>query len=81
MDKRNRLKYLALPAKGHPSGPTGRMTVETPASGHRPPQDVLKERDLQLSAIIQAFDGFRLCEQQGFSRGVHERTIDPANRV
>jgi PAS domain S-box-containing protein len=66
MDKRNRLKYLALPAKGHPSGPTGRMTVETPASGHRPPQDVLKERDLQLSAIIQAFDGFVYVSNKDF---------------
>jgi PAS domain S-box-containing protein len=66
MDKRNRLKYLALPAKGNPSGPTGQMTVETPASGHRPPQDVLKERDLQLSAIIQAFDGFVYVSNKDF---------------
>ncbi len=51
------MKYLALPAKG-PSDHGRRLSIETPAAGHRPPQDVLKERDLQLSAIIQAFGGF-----------------------
>lgn len=58
MPMRNRLKYLALPAKRHSSDDGHRLSIETPAAGHRPPQDVLKERDLQLSAIIQAFDGF-----------------------
>ena len=57
MTTRSRLKYLALPAKG-PSDHGRRLSIETPAAGHRPPQDVLKERDLQLSAIIQAFGGF-----------------------
>jgi PAS domain S-box-containing protein len=58
MNTRSRLKHLALPAKGHSSDPPLRFTIETPSAGHRSPQDVLKERDLQLSVIIQAFDGF-----------------------
>ncbi|BBO67385.1 hypothetical protein DSCA_13150 [Desulfosarcina alkanivorans] len=58
MDTQNRLKHLALPAKEYPPDYRGRLAVETPAAGHRPARDVLKERDLQLSAIIQAFDGF-----------------------
>jgi len=53
-----RLKHLAMPGGGLRSGQTTGLTLETPAAGHRPLQDVLKERELQLSAIIQAFDGF-----------------------
>lgn len=58
MNAHNRLKHLAMPTKGYPSDGVLRFPLETPCGDHRPAQDVLKERDLQLSAIIQAFDGF-----------------------
>ncbi|MEE4111847.1 MAG: hypothetical protein V2I40_03470, partial [Desulfobacteraceae bacterium] len=58
MSERSRLKHLAMPAKEFRSGGTPDVPIDTPSADHRPPQDVLKERDLQLSAIIQAFDGF-----------------------
>ena len=58
MKIKSRLKYLALPVKEFSSSDRRRLPMETPSTEHRPPQDVLKERDHQLSAIIQAFDGF-----------------------
>lgn len=57
MNKPSRLKYLALPAKGVQPDIAHQCALETPAAGHRPARDVLKEREHQLSAIIQAFDG------------------------
>jgi PAS domain S-box-containing protein len=76
MNTRNRLKYLALPAKGYPSGGSYSFPMETPAAGHRPPQDVLKERDLQLSAIIRAFDGFvYVCAKDFRMEFMNERLI------
>jgi PAS domain S-box-containing protein len=76
MTTRSRLKYLALPSKGHPFDNGRRFSIETPAAGHRPPQDVLKERDLQLSAIIQAFDGFvYVCARDYRVEFMNERLI------
>lgn len=50
--------------------------METPSTGHRPPQDVLKERDLQLSAIIQAFDGLvYVCDKNYRVEFMNERLI------
>lgn len=58
MSSRSRLKYLAMPAEGRSSSGALGLPLETPSADNRPPHEVLKERDLQLSAIIQAFDGF-----------------------
>ena len=58
MNAPSRLKFLAMPSKVYHSADAPGFHLETPSAGHRPPQEVLKERDLQLSAIIGAFDGF-----------------------
>ncbi|MBC2741487.1 MAG: PAS domain S-box protein [Desulfosarcina sp.] len=76
MNKRSRLKHLALPAKEYQFNGALRFALETPAAGHRPPQDVLRERDLQLSAIIQAFDGFvYVCAKDYRVEFMNERLI------
>lgn len=76
MSKRSRLKHLSMPAKGFQSDRAFRFARETPSAGHRPPQEVLKERDLQLSAIIQAFDGFvYVCAQDYRVTFMNERLI------
>ena len=58
MNAPSRLKFLAMPSKVYHSADAPGFHLETPSADHRPPQEVLKERDLQLSAIIGAFDGF-----------------------
>lgn len=76
MNARNRLKHLAMPAKAYPSAESPGVHLETPSADHRPPQDVLKERDLQLSAIIQAFDGFvYVCNREYCIEFMNERLI------
>ncbi len=76
MSTRSRLKHLVLPSKRYPSDNAQHSSFETPAAGHRPPQDVLKERDLQLSAIIQAFDGFvYVCNEDFRVTFMNERLI------
>jgi PAS domain S-box-containing protein len=75
MNSRSRLKHLAMPAKVYHSDAPG-FHSETPSAGQRPPQDVLKERDLQLSAIIQAFDGFvYVCNKDHRIEFMNERLI------
>jgi PAS domain S-box-containing protein len=76
MNVRSRLKYLAMPAKAYQNAETPGFQLQTPATDHRPPQDVLKERDLQLSAIIQAFDGFvYVCNKDYRMEFMNERLI------
>ena len=76
MNARSRLKYLAMPAKVYSSAETPYVHLETPSTDHRPPQEVLKERDLQLSAIIQAFDGFvYVCNKDYIIEFMNERLI------
>lgn len=76
MNARSRLKYLALPAKHHQSNGTLRFSLETPVADNRPPQEVLKERDLQLAAIIQSLDGFvYACNKEYRLEFMNERLI------
>ena len=78
MSEWNRLKHLAMPTKAFDSNGVGvpGFTLETPSAGHRPPHEVLKERDLQLSAIIQAFDGFvYVCAKDFRVEFMNERLI------
>ena len=76
MNATSRLKYLAMPARGYPTGEKCDANLETPSIGNRAPQDVLKERDLQLSAIIQAFDGFvYVCSEYYHIEFMNERLI------
>jgi PAS domain S-box-containing protein len=58
MSKRRRLEHLAIPVKQFQLGNGPTRALEAPAAENRTPQEILKERDLQLSAIIHAFDGF-----------------------
>lgn len=67
MDPISRLKHLAMPPESKPADEPA-TSVATLFAEHRPPEDALKERDLQLSAILQAFDTL---EEQ-----VHSRTRD-----
>ena len=67
MSEPNRLNHLAMPAKGFQSNGAFGFTLETPSADHRPAQEVLKERDLQLSAIIHALDGFVYICSQGYN--------------
>ena len=54
MNPLSRLRYLAMPADhGAADGPS--LALETPFPDHRPPREVLTERDRQLP-IIQAVD-------------------------
>ena len=77
MNTPSRLKYLAMPTKAYHSVEPPALHLETPSAGHRPPQDVLKERDLQLSAIIQAFDGFvYVCNKDYHIEFMNERLIE-----
>ncbi len=72
----SRLKHLAMPAKEFQSGGTPGVASETPFAEHRSAQEVLKERDLQLSAIIQAFDGFvYVCTKDYRIEFMNERLI------
>jgi PAS domain S-box-containing protein len=76
MNANNRLKYLAMPSTRHRSGEALHFVLETPSADHRPAREVLKERDLQLSAIIQAFDGFvYVCSQDYRLEFMNERLI------
>ena len=76
MTKQRRLKHLAMPSTGLFSARPGVSALETPFDGHRPPQDVLKERDHQLSAIIHAFDGFvYVCDRDYRLEFMNERLI------
>ncbi|MCB2146112.1 MAG: PAS domain S-box protein [Deltaproteobacteria bacterium] len=76
MNERRRLKHLAMPAKEFQSGGTVGFSFETPSTDHRPPREVLKERDLQLSAIIHAFDGFvYVCDKDFRIAFMNERLI------
>ena len=76
MNKLQRMKHLAMPDAGLSSDQTLASTRETPFAGHRPAQDVLKERELQLSAIIQAFDGFvYVCDKNYRLEFMNERLI------
>jgi PAS domain S-box-containing protein len=58
MNRPGRLKHLAMPAKGFHSHESLQAALASPFSDRHALQDALKERELQLSAIIQAFDGF-----------------------
>jgi PAS domain S-box-containing protein len=76
MNARSRLKYLAMPVKIYTSSDPPGFHLETPCADHRPAQDVLKERDLQLSAIIQAFDGFvYVCNKDYHIEFMNERLM------
>jgi PAS domain-containing protein len=76
MNEHSRLKHLAMPAKEFQSGGTPGVAIETPRADHRPAMDVLKERDLQLSAIIHAFDGFvYVCTKDFRIEFMNERLI------
>lgn len=76
MSERSRLEHLAMPAKEFQSGGTLGVALETPRADHRPPQEMLKERDLQLSAIIHAFDGFvYVCARDYRIEFMNERLI------
>ncbi len=77
MKNRNRLKYLATPAKECPFEDSQRYFFETVTDSHRSPKDVLKERDFQLSAIIQAFDGFvYVCDQDYHLEFMNNKLIE-----
>jgi PAS domain S-box-containing protein len=54
----NRLKHLALPAQGAASPFAQRMTLTSPQMGYRPSHEILRDGELQLTALIQTFDGF-----------------------
>ena len=58
MRAQNRLKHLAMPLRSYPSDGTLRFTFEPRANANSPFKNRLREGDLHLSAIIQAFDGF-----------------------
>jgi PAS domain S-box-containing protein len=76
MRKRSRLKRLALPAKNFQSSGEPGVTHKIFSATPPPLQDVLKERDLQLSAIIQAFDGFiYVCAKDHLITFMNERLI------
>ncbi len=76
MSERSRLEHLAIPAKEFQYGGTLGVALETPRADHRPPQEVSKERDLQLSAIIHAFDGFvYVCDKDYRIEFMNERLI------
>jgi PAS domain S-box-containing protein len=76
MNAHSRLKHLAMPSTQYQSGEALHFALETPRSDNRPPQDVLKERDLQLSAIIQAFDGFvYVCSKDYHLEFMNERLV------
>ena len=76
MNKLQRMKHLAMPNTGSASFQPLASVRETPFAGHRPAQDVLKERERQLSAIIQAFDGFvYVCDRSYRLEFMNERLI------
>ena len=76
MSERSRLKYLATPEKKYRSGEALGVAFETSDDNHRPVREVLKERDLQLSAIIRAFDGFvYVCNKDYRLEFMNERLI------
>ena len=76
MSERSRLKHLAMPARRFQSDGSLRFALETPSAGHRPSQEVLKERDYQQSAIIHAFDGFvYVCAKDYRVEFMNERLI------
>ncbi len=76
MNERSRLKHLALPVKGLRSEGMLRYAFKALSGGHRPFQKAVKERDLHLSAIIQAFDGFvYVCAEDYRVEFMNERLI------
>ncbi|WP_419662221.1 two component system sensor histidine kinase [Desulfosarcina variabilis str. Montpellier] len=76
MNAPSRLKFLAMPSKVYHSADAPGFHLETPSADHRPPQEVLKERDLQLSAIIGAFDGFvYVCDKNYRIEFMNDRLI------
>ena len=76
MDQRSRLKHLALLKPGFQADASLRSAMRTLFVDHPPPQDLLKERELLLSSIIQAFDGFvYVCTRDYRVRFMNERLI------
>ena len=58
MKQTSRLKHLAMPTKRFQYAELLRSALSPPSLNNHTFQHVLKERERQLSAIIQAFDGF-----------------------
>lgn len=58
MNGPDRLKHLAMPSRAFPSDGTLRFSFDPHADGEDATRTHLREGDLHLSAIIQAFDGF-----------------------
>ena len=77
MTKTNRLKYLALPVKGSiPLSSAQRFELTSPSGVERSSIDPLRDSELQLSAIIQAFDGFvYACTQDYRLTFMNERLV------
>jgi PAS domain S-box-containing protein len=78
MSERSRLKHLALPAKGHQ---IHRLLCNAPNAVpiDHPLQDRIEEQELQLSAIIHAFDGFvYVCTQDYRISFMNDRLIQRA---
>ncbi len=57
MKDNNRLKYLAMPKSGEMDICLRQGRSKEPDSSDRPLTDIIIEKDLQLSAIIEALDG------------------------
>lgn len=58
MAEKSRLKHLAMPKSGKMSRPLPIGGSTAPYAKDRPLSDIVTEKDLQLSAIVEAFDGF-----------------------
>ncbi len=76
MNQPGRLKHLAMPAEGCHARDALQDALAFPFADRHALKDALKERELQLSAIIQAFDGFvYVCNQDYRLEFMNERLI------
>jgi PAS domain S-box-containing protein len=76
MNQPGRLKHLAMPAEGCHARDALHDALGFPFADRHALKDALKERELQLSAIIQAFDGFvYVCDEDYRLEFMNERLI------